>query len=294
MPRILDPAAEAEALTHPGAIVKFGEGSGYERFEWIGDAQIETLASVFIFQTFPKLSPGRMSQLRELCVKNATLSQFFFDCGLDKRAKLPLDFHAVLPDGRSKLNLKEKTKVAADIFEAYVGALIYTDPENGFRRAAEWLKGLWAQVLRALIISEETAAAQAGKADNGPTAAPARRVGPSKDILHSTIGAKGILIEYKDVRSKKYDSVSGKELYTVGCYVTGWGLKSHLLGQGSALNKKQAGQAAAERALENKEMINMMVKKKEELKALLAAREGAEQRGAQGQGEEGKIAEAAG
>ena len=60
---------------------------------------------------------------------------------------------------------------------------------------------------------------------------------------------KGIKLEYRDsAPPDQSQSSAGKTWYTIAVFLTGWGWE---LGEGKALNKKEAGMIAATQALEN-------------------------------------------
>ncbi|KAL2149473.1 hypothetical protein VTH82DRAFT_8124 [Thermothelomyces myriococcoides] len=257
LPKVLDPALETAALTHSGMRKSLSDPS-YERLEWIGDVYLELVASELIAQTFPTLDPGRCSHYREMLVRNATLGQFSVHYGLDKRANFPAEFGLGGRPNGTKVSEKQRTKVLGDIFEAYVGAIVRSDPENGLRRVAEWMKALWGPVLEKYIREEETGT-RVGDKDLNP-----------KTKLEQLIGGPGVKIEYKDVPSGgKRDKDTNQELFFVGCFLTGWGETGLQLSTGAALGKKEAGQKAAVRAMENKKLINRFIEKK---KAYMAAR----------------------
>ncbi|KAL2171627.1 hypothetical protein VTG60DRAFT_2195 [Thermothelomyces hinnuleus] len=257
LPEVLDPALETAALTHSGMRKSLSDPS-YERLEWIGDVYLELVASELIAQTFPTLDPGRCSHYREMLVRNATLGQFSVHYGLDKRANFPAEFGLGGRPNGTKASEKQRAKALADIFEAYVGAIVRSDPENGLRRVAEWMKVLWGPVLERQIREEETGARVSDR-DLNP-----------KTRLEQLIGGPGVKIEYRDLPSGgKRDRDTNQELFFVGCFLTGWGETGLQLGYGAALGKKEAGQKAAVKAMENKKLMKKFVEKK---KAHMAAR----------------------
>ncbi|KAK3387027.1 RNase3 domain-containing protein [Podospora didyma] len=251
LPAVLDPVLETAALTHAGK-TKHRSDISYERLEWIGDAYLELIASSLIYQTFPQLEPGKCSQYREMLVRNATLSEYSCHYGLDKRADFPDEFAlGGRPTGTTASN-KQRMKAQGDIFEAYVGAVILSDPENGIRRASEWLKALWGSKLKRHICDEER---------RTPTTA--KEPISHKTMLEVAIGSKGVKLEYRDMPSGgKKDRDTNLPLVTVGCFLQGWGETDKLLGFGSALSKKEAGQKAAQAALDNKKLIKVYTEKK--------------------------------
>ncbi len=257
LPAVLDPKLHASWKTHTGAAAK--TGISYERLEWIGDAYLELIATALIFQTFPSLPEGRLSQHRELLVRNSTLSMFTRQYGLDKQANLPEEFR---PEGRiggGKASDKQRIKVEGGLFEAFVGAVILSHPKGGVRRAADWLKRLWGPIVLKDIKGEEDRSSK-GKESN------------PKDELERQIGGRGIKLEYRDLPSNKKHRDHNLALYTVGLFLTGWGETEKQLGWGSALSKKEAGQSAARMALANKKLIKPYQEKKQ---VYMAAREAA-------------------
>ncbi|KAK3293276.1 ribonuclease III domain-containing protein [Chaetomium fimeti] len=257
LPPVLDNALETAALTHSGMRKNLSDPS-YEQLEWIGDVYLELIASELISQTFPTLDPGRSSHYREMLVRNTTLGQFSVHYGLDRRANFPAEFGLGGRPNGTKASEKQRAKALGDIFEAYVGAIVRSDPENGMRRAAEWLKLLWGPVLERQIREEESGSRVKD-----------RELNP-KTQLEQLIGGHGVRIEYKDLPSGgKKDRNTNQELFFVGCFLTGWGETALQLGHGGALGKKEAGQKAAVRAMENKKLMKKFGEKK---KALAAAR----------------------
>ncbi|KAK3946316.1 ribonuclease III [Diplogelasinospora grovesii] len=259
LPAVLDPVLETMALTHSGMTPANPEMS-YERLEWIGDAYLEIIASCFIYQTFPKLPPGECSLYREQLIRNVTLAAYARHYGLDKRANFPAEFGFGGRPGGTTATEKQREKALGDIFEAYVGAIILSDPQNGVQRVSDWLKVLWGGQLEKHIVQEEKGTKLAILPNTSP-----------KTLLETAIGVKGIKIEYRDLPAKqKKDRDNNLPLFTVGCFLHGWGETNKQLGFGSATGKKEAGHKAAQMALDNKKLINVYINKK---KAFLAARE---------------------
>ncbi|KAK0634529.1 ribonuclease III domain-containing protein [Bombardia bombarda] len=270
LPTVLNPALEIAALTHSGKAQGVGALS-YERLEWIGDIYLELIASSFIYQTFPHLAPGKCSQYREMLVRNATLSEFSVHYGLDKRANFPDEFGLGGRPGGTTAGHKQRLKVLGDIFEAYSGAIILSDPQNGIQRCSEWLKVLWGKTLEQHIRAEDGQVRQTNQA-----------ISP-KTQLEVTIGVPGVKLEYRDMPSNgKKERDTNLPLFTVGCYLTGWGETDKQLGWGHALSKKEAGQRAAQMALENKALIKKYAEKRKSFLAARAAHAAQAERGAEG------------
>ncbi|PHH89790.1 hypothetical protein CDD83_5251 [Cordyceps sp. RAO-2017] len=217
--------------------------------------------------------------MREILIRNTTLAGFFRQYDMPSRARLPADFGQSRALGRGRSSDKDLLKTQGDMFEAFVAAVIVSDPRNGLSRAVSWLKALWGRTIKEQIVENERLSAK-----TQPPGVKAAYVAPgdsdlnAKDKLRATIGAKGIAIRYEDMPGDNKDRDLGLPLYTVGVYLDGWGETNKLLGRGTALKKKEAGHKAAAAALENKKLIRAYEAKKQAFhEAAKAADEAAEQ-----------------
>lgn len=276
LPAVLDPIIEKTAFTHV-AMAKPPVDQSYERLEWIGDAYLQLISSSFIYETFPTLEPGKCSLLREIVVRNTTLAEYARHYNFDKRALLPAEYS---PEGRekgTKVTNKERTKVLGDIFEAYVAAIIVSDPRDGLARAVPWLKALWAKTLQRDIKDQDETAARVSAGNTNP-----------KVTLAQTIQVPGVLLRYEEIKNgkQKHDRDHQKlKLFTVGVFLDGWGEHNKQLGFGSALSLKEAGAKAARVALENKKLMKLYVVKKQ---AFLASKRAQHSEGGE-EAEEGEV-----
>lgn len=115
----------------------------YERLEFLGDAYIELFASRLIYESYSHLPAGRMSQVRELLVKNETLAELSRSYGFDQNIAVGAEIAELLRDSRGRGN-KGYNKIVGDVFEAYVAAVVLSDFEGrGFERAEAWCRDLW-------------------------------------------------------------------------------------------------------------------------------------------------------
>ncbi|TLD34112.1 hypothetical protein PspLS_00809 [Pyricularia sp. CBS 133598] len=268
LPEIKDASIEKAAFTHSSVVGNKASGiQSYDRLEWLGDAYLELFATCYIYQTFPALSHGGSSQLREVLIRNDSLAQWTQAYGLEKKARLPPEFMGLNHGGQAMMQ-KTRTKIYGDLFEAYVGAIIASDPVHGTDRAAAWLKSLWASKLKREIKAEEkrqrcpvtsTASLESdptqGPTDNGAVAAPRPNRTP-KEALAAMIVVKGIKLSYVDLPPpKKKDKNNNLPLFAVAVVLDGWGESGLQLAMGVAKSKSEAGHAAAQRALDNKKLI---------------------------------------
>lgn len=222
------------------------QSASYERLEFLGDAYIEVMASRLIWHTFKDLPAGRLSQIRELLVKNETLGEIAVNYGLDKQIAVAADL---------RLNTKMWTKIKGDLIEAYVAAVVLADNEmggTGFVAAENWLHQLWMPKLEG-IMNEKVPNLNA------------------KDALSRKVLSRESKLEYLEERPMK-QLKGGQQTYFIGAFLTGWGYMKKLLGSGQGLNKTRAGNMAAEDALQNP-LVEKIAKMKRESNEMATAQE---------------------
>ena len=231
LPAIVDKDLESVAFTHPGSLscdTASKVNLSYDRLEFLGDAYIELMATRVIFPRFPRLTAGKLSQQRELLVKNETLAEYALAYRFDEKAKLPRTHNT---PGKDR---KLWQKALGDIFEAYVAAVIISDPEQGFQIAETWLAALWESKLGSQ------------KREDTETADPKAKV-----HLATKVMGRSIKLNYRDEAPPVEIRQEGKLIFQVGVFLTGWGWKDQHLGSGKGLSKQEAGQMAAANALMN-------------------------------------------
>ncbi|KAF2680251.1 ribonuclease III [Lentithecium fluviatile CBS 122367] len=242
LPHITEPYLQEAVFTHISHHnleltrgVHDGDKLSYDRLEFLGDAYIELVSSRLIHSRLPNLDVPQQSHLREQLVKNETLGQFSHAYGLPDRLK----------HGGHMGDSKAWTKVVADVFEAYVAAVVLSDPENGFQTAEKWLTELWAPQF--MEFKEQVV--------ENPQA---------KDELSRMVACKGVVLHYRHERDMVH--VNGVQKYFIGVYMTGWGYENEWLGSGEGRNKGQGGVYAAMDAIRrNNPALKTAIKKKQEL-----------------------------
>ncbi|KAM3564560.1 hypothetical protein ARSEF4850_001806 [Beauveria asiatica] len=263
LPAVKDKGLEKLAFTHPGSVPGSRPDQQYERLEWLGDAYLELFATALIDKTFLQLPSGRCSQIRERLIRNTTLASYFREYGLEARARLPSDVLNQKKPSRGSSSDKDLLKTQSDMFEAYVAAVILSDPANGIETTMSWLKALWGRSLIEDVQQAERSQTLVARTEN------TRRERTPKEELSSRIVIKGITLRYERMNSNKREKHLGQELFTVGVYLDGWGESGKLLGVGSALSIKEAGQKAAVGVMENKKLMKVYESNK---KAFLEAK----------------------
>jgi ribonuclease III len=252
---------QSQAPNKPGS-----QTGSYERLEFIGDAYIELMATRLIWDKFKDLPAGRLSQIRELLVKNDSLSEIAVQYGLDQR---------VSASAEVKNNPKNWTKVKGDVIEAYVAALVLDDKKMGdvgFKAAEQWLHELWTPKLDGIL------------AERAPNL-------NAKDVLSRKLLSRGIKLEYKQRRPMK-QLAGGQQTYFIGVYLYGWGYDGKLLGGGEGLSKTAAGNMAAEDALKNPVIESIAEQKKKfDLTTKLPSENGHVHTGVEKESTQGQIRE---
>ena len=266
LPEILDPKLAESPFRHKSNGYDRSSTVAditYERLEFLGDAYLELLASRLIFHHFPALQAGSQSQIRELLVKNETLSEYARLYGFQDRVRVA-DLETMQLEAKNRGN-KGLNKILGDVFEAYIAAIILSDPEYGFVRTEEWLTALWTPKLlevselkkytKPSLLSQQPEGSDP-KAEYSPTA---------KADLQRRIqayDAKLVYAPYKDSIELKGDQL-GQNRHFISLHLTGYGYEDKLLGQGEGKNKVEAGNWAAIEAMhgENKAIVDDCEKK---------------------------------
>lgn len=226
----------------------------YERLEFVGDAYLELLASRLIDGYYPYLPAGRMSQLRELLVKNETLAEYSKSYGMDKKIRVGADVDVLRKDSKGKGN-KGWTKILGDVMEAYVAAVIKSDPLTGFETAERWFTALWApkllqatgddRLMKAMSLQGQAAAE--ASVDN--VYDPEAKATLQKRIMYGS----NTRITYetdKPTIELKGDKI-GQNIHFIALYVESelLGVKRKLLAKAEGKNKVEAGNWAAIKAM---------------------------------------------
>ncbi|MBQ8042543.1 MAG: ribonuclease III [Clostridia bacterium] len=115
------------ALTHKSYAYEKGDTSSScynERLEFLGDAILEHIVSIYLYNLTPLLKEGVMSKKRAEIVCEKSLSEVIKRTGLSK--------HVMLGKCETTTGGNKKDAILADMFEAILGA-IYLD--GGFDKA---------------------------------------------------------------------------------------------------------------------------------------------------------------
>jgi ribonuclease III len=245
LPTITDLALLSAPFTHTSTLPAYVQPTTtncYEPLEFLGDAYIEVIATRLIHNRFPDLNVGQWANLRSFLVQNETLNKFSKAYGFDQQIA------ATQPE---KNNEKTWTKIVADVFEAYVAAIILSDPQNGFVIAENWLQALWKPKIAEWL--------QGGGKNAGQEA-----ISPDAKVdLQKLLTTKGTRIEYAEERPMELIKEGNITRFYMGVYFTGFGHDKVRLGSGIGKSKNLAGVEAAKDAfIKNMPLIQTLHKQK--------------------------------
>lgn len=116
------------ALVHRSALNELHGSTSNERLEFLGDAVLELVTTVFLYERFPQEAEGVLTSYRAALVKTTTLATVTKELGLDKMLKMS--------KGEERSGGRENIGMLADTFEAVTGAL-YLD--QGYDAARDFI-----------------------------------------------------------------------------------------------------------------------------------------------------------
>ena len=110
-----------QSLTHPSYMVRAeDEESSNQRLEFLGDAVLELIISEYLFQEFPEIREGPLTQFRSTLVKGSVLVELADQLGLAD--------HIRVNRSDSRSSPKGLPSAREDALEALIGA-IYLDSD---------------------------------------------------------------------------------------------------------------------------------------------------------------------
>lgn len=235
LPPITDLSLRARVFTHKSMVtnklyLKDSEllESHNERLEFLGDSVMNTLVTMFLYRNFPHYDEGQLSRLRVALVKNEKLKEFSHEYKMDQFIK------SLVNQDENSNYINGKMKMNADIFEAYVGALVECGTDLG--TIEKWLEDLCEPTVKAVTSMKRTQFENNNVNDVN-----------AKKNLYSLIGYAALGLKYETIEQSK----RGDPNFTVACKIA----DGTVLGVGRARNTKLAGLKAAENVLNNKELI---------------------------------------
>ena len=194
------------SLAHRSWCAENGEPESNERLEFLGDSVLGVVVTHYVFEHFPSLPEGQLSEVRAGVVNARVLAEVAME--------LDLGAHLLLGKGEDAAGGRAKQSILADAFEAVIAA-IYLDQGFGMARDV---------VLACLRDRIAEAAAGPGGRDY-------------KTRLQEITAARALGRPKYSVRDEGPDHA--KHFYA-SVFVS-----DHLYGEGEGRSKKQAEQAAA-------------------------------------------------
>ncbi|KAL1614564.1 hypothetical protein SLS54_009625 [Diplodia seriata] len=273
LPPINDPATARLAFTHTS--VTNYQTETYDRLEWYGDSVIEMAATDLLWDTYPTLPGGRLSQMREALVNNTRLASFARGYGFDNIIAVDNHHHNNHKDPNpapapppptyrlridpatwaASRNRPAEVKILGDVFEAYIGAIALEDrrspttssttPTRVTDRTTPLLRALWTP----LLLPVPTFADEDERAQDAVKAAAARAFAPS---------GSGLKAWYEDVGDMGYENKAQQRFRVAYCVRGWWGENEDdkiKLGEGVGQSKKVARARAARDALGRRETV---------------------------------------
>lgn len=129
--RFKDVSLLKHALTHPSYSNESGEPkeASNQRLEFLGDAVLELISSVFLFHRRPILQEGVMTKVRAAMVCEPTLAE--------AARKVNLGDYIILGKGEAREGIQRRDSVISDAFESVIGAM-YLD--GGYAPAEQFVR----------------------------------------------------------------------------------------------------------------------------------------------------------
>jgi ribonuclease-3 len=112
------------ALTHRSCLNEPGVTESYERLEFLGDAVLEMIISVYLFNKYPDKMEGYLTAARSATVRTESLSKISKDNGIDTFINMS--------KGEESTGGRNNPSILEDVIESLIGAL-YCD--GGFEAA---------------------------------------------------------------------------------------------------------------------------------------------------------------
>lgn len=122
--RFSDPSLVMRSLAHRSWCAENGAVDSNERLEFLGDSVLGLVVTNYVFDNFPELPEGQLSEVRAGVVNARVLAEV--------AAELGLGDHLLLGKGEAAAGGREKQSILADAFEAVIAAVFL---DSGFAEA---------------------------------------------------------------------------------------------------------------------------------------------------------------
>lgn len=132
-----DPALLDRALTHRSA----GQAN-YERLEFLGDALINSVVSIELYQRFPRAPEGDLTRLRASLIRESSLAEL--------ARSIDLSDFLRMGGGELKSGGYRRDSILADTLEALVAAVFL---DAGWQACQDMVRALFAGAIEAVDLS---------------------------------------------------------------------------------------------------------------------------------------------
>ena len=207
-----------KALTHPSIVEERIESN--QRLEFLGDAVLELCVSAHLFNKFPGMSEGELTEHRRKLVQRSYLA---------KRAEnLEIFQYLHIGESEKKMGKEAKSGILADAYEALLGA-VYLD--GGISTVNRLIKKIHLKGCDEAFKSDEF------RNYKGELLEYAQNIGMHPDY------------RLEDVRGAKHSQVFSSAVW----------LEGKKIGEGSGTSKKSAEQMAARVALNSNKLPRKII-----------------------------------
>lgn len=214
LPKIKNLKLLEESLTHRSFLNESKQPrNSNERLEFLGDSILSFVVSDYLFNTYPDLDEGKLTNLRSLLVNTKILAEVAKECDLGS--------FLYLSKGEEESGGRNNQSLLADAFEAFLGALFI---DQGIDEVNKFIKS---------------------------TLIPKADEFMKKNLLKDPKSLLQEFVQSQKLGSPLYKVVEEEgpahlKNFTVGVYVD-----DRLLGKGKGRSKQEAEEKAAELALDN-------------------------------------------
>ncbi|MGN1042900.1 MAG: ribonuclease III [Christensenellales bacterium] len=110
------------AFTHSSYTNEHKNVLNYERLEFLGDAVLGYVVGLYLYETFPDFSEGKLSKMRASVVDRTTIASVVTEMDIMKYVRVGA--------GSAQGDIKNSKKANCDIFEAIIGAIVIDNNDD--------------------------------------------------------------------------------------------------------------------------------------------------------------------
>lgn len=200
------------ALTHRSCLNSSGVTESYERLEFLGDAVLEMLISVYLYNKYPDKMEGYLTAARSAAVRTESLSNVSIKYGFNEYIRMS--------KGEESTGGRKNASTLEDVIESIIGSL-YID--GGLEASKQFFEKFILPNAQEIITED--------------------RLKDSKSLLQEKVQAQG-------GQSPSYETVSEsgpdhEKTFEIAVLVSG-----SQIATGTGKNKQEAEQKAAQKAIE--------------------------------------------